>query len=537
MKKKAVSLLLILALALGLAVPAMAYTTPDFSDVPSNHWAYESVMEMADAGAIKGVGGGCFDPEGKLSAEMFIVLIGRIIYPDVQTTGDDWSGPYVEKAKSTGLLEYTTVTDATLKDEITRYDVSEILHAAAVNFTDVASFTKGATPENQKEIYGIEDERELADVICVDWLVKDNIADYDSIPPKYRNAVEGIYSAGLMIGDERGNFNGGNTLTRMEATVILQRFLKIKEASALARRLKIERVAREIKELTSKKLADLSRSELADVLYEMDDGTNNLLRKRDPSLPKSTEFSQEEWDELLGMLEISDEAFVHGLNDARTRQNNVTAVWRKMEGISPETIGSMSDEELGNIFDDYFMSLLEQRDLVLLMQEHGITAKFLEDLYRRIDEENDRMEQAGWSSVIRCGERESMAEGVAVIAARMAQAEGAKEFRFRAHGDFIRTAIYIHDFTAFNFKLGLFGEDGKLIGTPIIDTRGKWELEVTLPTDRLDEKFSLRLLEPVEVIYETGHGFCYTPEESKIENLTMGDLVRGRSVPLGGDWF
>ena len=51
MKKAAAAALA--AVMAGTALPAaLAYSTPDFSDVPPSHWAYPYVMSMADAGVL-----------------------------------------------------------------------------------------------------------------------------------------------------------------------------------------------------------------------------------------------------------------------------------------------------------------------------------------------------------------------------------------------------------------------------------------------------------------------------------------------------
>lgn len=196
MKRKILSLMLAVALTLGLAVPAMAYTTPDFTDVPSNHWAYESVMKMADAGVIKGTGNGQFSPEMKLSAEMFVVLVGRVVFPDVKAEGADWSGPYVSEAKAKGLLEGTNITDGNLKGDISRYDMAVIL-AKCVELLKVSA-TKADSSK---------------------------VTDYGELPTKYVDAVLMAYGSGLIRGDQSGSFNGANSMTRQEAATVMDRLL------------------------------------------------------------------------------------------------------------------------------------------------------------------------------------------------------------------------------------------------------------------------------------------------------------------------
>ncbi len=99
MRKRTLSLALALVMALSLAVPAFAYTTPDFTDLPPDNWAYEPVMRMADAGVIKGTGDGAFSPEMKVSVAQFLTLVGRVVFPDVKAESEDWYGPYITAAQ------------------------------------------------------------------------------------------------------------------------------------------------------------------------------------------------------------------------------------------------------------------------------------------------------------------------------------------------------------------------------------------------------------------------------------------------------
>lgn len=202
MKKRLLSLALAATMAMGFTVPAMAYTTPDFSDVPSNHWAYAAIMEMADAGVIKGMGNGLFAPEDKLTAEMFVVLVGRVVLPDVKAEGSDWSGPYVAEAKNKGLLTGTNVNDATLKGEISRYDMAVIL---------------------SKSVDLLKLEVTKAD--------SSKVTDYGEVPIKYADAVLTVYGSGLIRGDQNGNFNGQNSMNRQEAATVMSRLTALAPSS------------------------------------------------------------------------------------------------------------------------------------------------------------------------------------------------------------------------------------------------------------------------------------------------------------------
>lgn len=194
MKRRIGVLLTALALTVSAAAPAQAYTIKDFSDVPTSHWAYTAVMEMADQKVVNGMGKGQFGPEVKVSAAMFLTLVGRIAFPNMTVTGSDWSGPYVTAAQNSGWLEGTTIDTANLGADITRYDMAVVLAAAGRQL---------GLPETRAEVYKIK--------------------DYAAIPIGYTSAVERVYGQGLITGDGAGNFNGTATMSRAEAAMVLWR--------------------------------------------------------------------------------------------------------------------------------------------------------------------------------------------------------------------------------------------------------------------------------------------------------------------------
>lgn len=203
--KKLLSIGLTLALTLGLATPALAYSTPDFSDVPQSHWAYPTIMEMADAGIIQGTGNGWFSPEEPLSAEMFLTLVGRVMYPEIQVQDGEWSEPYVEALKEQGMLNNTNVTAETLQAPISRYDMASVLALCAWEL-DVQGYGAWA-----KDSYF-------------------EFADGEDMPERYAGSVSLARAVGLVRGDESRRFHGDSSMTRQEAAVVIARLSYLKRS-------------------------------------------------------------------------------------------------------------------------------------------------------------------------------------------------------------------------------------------------------------------------------------------------------------------
>lgn len=115
----------ILAMALAGQVSVFAATS-GFKDVPSNHWAYETIMWGQHSGVIEGFVDGTFRPTQGVSESQFLAMLLRSFKTDIPVAqaGENWSTPYYTLAKS---LNYPVSgnTNAT----ITRTKVAELIAA------------------------------------------------------------------------------------------------------------------------------------------------------------------------------------------------------------------------------------------------------------------------------------------------------------------------------------------------------------------------------------------------------------------------
>jgi len=102
-------LTLFMAALLVLTVIPLAQAAPRFSDVPSNHWAYKEITEMAERGIIQGYKDGKFRPNNKVTRAEFAKIMIAAAGVDItkrkmdQTFVDvprsHWAFSYVEHAK------------------------------------------------------------------------------------------------------------------------------------------------------------------------------------------------------------------------------------------------------------------------------------------------------------------------------------------------------------------------------------------------------------------------------------------------------
>lgn len=98
MKKVLCSLLTMLIMTTSIQVMA---SEMKFSDLPSSHWAYNSVSEMVRKGVIEGYPDGTFRPESNVTRGEFCVMLSKAanLYVDLNVTGDHWATPYAETIK------------------------------------------------------------------------------------------------------------------------------------------------------------------------------------------------------------------------------------------------------------------------------------------------------------------------------------------------------------------------------------------------------------------------------------------------------
>ena len=76
-----------------------------FTDVPASHWAAQAIEKAAALGAVNGIGGGKFDPDGWVTEEqVYTILVRRAGYAS-QAEGDGTGryGNYYEVADEIGL--------------------------------------------------------------------------------------------------------------------------------------------------------------------------------------------------------------------------------------------------------------------------------------------------------------------------------------------------------------------------------------------------------------------------------------------------
>ena len=221
--KKLMCMILLLALGLSIVTtPALASSGVSFSDVPSTHWAYGSIQTMADMGIVGGVGGGKFDPNGKVSTAQFAAMVVRAFYADEQegrtSNVDKWWAVSMSIAQDRNLVRETTAGKTYKTDNETGAESWNIAAVEAPMTRADMAIVLTYTMDRQGMAAPSAAELEAT---------RAKIADYNTIADNYKDAVTIAYNRGLLKGvDSKGSFNPNGQLTRAEACAVLERMLQ-----------------------------------------------------------------------------------------------------------------------------------------------------------------------------------------------------------------------------------------------------------------------------------------------------------------------
>ncbi|MCX7708254.1 MAG: S-layer homology domain-containing protein [Clostridia bacterium] len=206
--KKWMGFCLILVIVLSTMIPVSAVQVESFSDVPSGHWAYQSINNMVRLGVIAGYPDSTFKPDKYVSREEFAkILCGATSNPlrdpnentflDVPT--DHWAFKYVETVKdyltgypsnNGGKPLFKGTQDATRED-------------VAVALVKIKGFDKTVSPSPT--------------------ILDDMYKDVYTISSNLRNLMAIAVEKKLITGYPDGTIRGTQTVTRAEAAVLIDR--------------------------------------------------------------------------------------------------------------------------------------------------------------------------------------------------------------------------------------------------------------------------------------------------------------------------
>ncbi|WP_039764707.1 MULTISPECIES: S-layer homology domain-containing protein [unclassified Caldicellulosiruptor] len=218
-KKRLLLICVMLVFAIVQIFSAIAFaqdtSSPIFSDLPQNHWAYNAVKFMVERGIITGYPDNTFRPDNPVTRAEFARIMVVALNLPIKVTDtpsfkdvpkDHWAYPYVESAKYY-LTGFRTANGDYFKPS--DYAVREDMAVALVK-------AKGLQNEN------------------VDMSILNNYIDKDQISPNLMKYIAIAISKGIMIGNPVTNsnqlrFDPQGVLTRAQAAMLLYNVINTKE--------------------------------------------------------------------------------------------------------------------------------------------------------------------------------------------------------------------------------------------------------------------------------------------------------------------
>jgi len=179
------------------SAPSVQAAPVSFPDVPADSWYAGTVNAMADAGWVKGMPDGTFHPLDQISAAEFVSIVARCAgLSPAAGASDHWAAPQLQAALESGWYDWDELppTGERFDQPIPRQLAVKIL-------------MKGLLPTERGE-YAQQAPK---------------IRDLSDLDGRYYEAVFAAYAAGVVTGDDKGNFHSKDGLTRAEACALIQR--------------------------------------------------------------------------------------------------------------------------------------------------------------------------------------------------------------------------------------------------------------------------------------------------------------------------
>ena len=212
MMKKVFSIVMTLIVLTVLSTTALAV---NFSDLTTEHWAYEPIIEMANKGILAGYPDGTFLPNKSITRAEFAKIL---------------------------------VLSLNLKDDTNKNNVFDDVDSShwSYDYVRIASnYLSGYT--NGSQIYFMPDEQAVREDMAIaivmatnlqnkqyDMSTLDRFSDKDSISESFRKYVAIAVENNLMRGNADGTFNPKGKLTRAEVSQLMLNTTKELEKIAIA---------------------------------------------------------------------------------------------------------------------------------------------------------------------------------------------------------------------------------------------------------------------------------------------------------------
>jgi len=177
-------------------LPLPHVASGELSDI-EGHWAKNSIVTLAGAGAVGGYPDGTFLPDNSIKIDEFVKIIISMNKIPAGLGGIYWASEYIKAAIAQGWIDIGEFSDYTA--DITRAEMSRII---------------------VRSLSGVN--------VSIPADVSGKITDFDSVPDNMKDFVLKAYALGIVNGNPDGSFGPNQTATRAEAVTMLLRMTVVK---------------------------------------------------------------------------------------------------------------------------------------------------------------------------------------------------------------------------------------------------------------------------------------------------------------------
>lgn len=212
----------VLAAVLTCALVLSSVYAAGFSDI-SKHWAKDYINDIGESGIVKGYDDGTFKPDRKVTKSESVLMMYRL-YDTMGLVDKDQEQVLVNRYK--GIMDKNSIAKWTGLREAVAY----FLEHNIVPESDLEDFMRGNNHVNmtrERVSYYLGKSLNMFLDKKVGGIIESVFKDMQDINGVYLQYIDFLFKNKIISGDNNGNFNPKNSITRAEFTKLIVESMRV----------------------------------------------------------------------------------------------------------------------------------------------------------------------------------------------------------------------------------------------------------------------------------------------------------------------